>query len=438
MPDTLTEEQLLEYDRKALRLLALARIFVGELGPYFMRLIHTLVPIPVPGLGTVGVSENMLLAYDPIRLVDDPEFSALDKRGLPYKLGAALVHECQHVIRGMTRLASLSKIDKELANIAADLAINGDMRRAGWELPKWACFPEQFDVPEHKTMEWYFQELLKNAEENKEKASGDIAGGGCGGVAGNPSEGEEGVQEIHESKGRTRAQVSNALKVAIKAAEEHFKSASPGDQPGWLTEAAEAFKESQRPERNWEKELAHIVRRTTGAVKSGGSDFSMSRPSRRSLVHQGLIRPGLIEQEVEVAIFWDTSGSMGATQLNKARQVTLEVLRQLGLDSVLMAQGDTKVQMDFTRIRLKDVGELKCHGRGGTNFCPVFERLRTLKPKPDVIMMVSDGDGPAPERPPPRVPVVWVIVPANWRRRPTDWGHYVICSNDHDVVDGFT
>jgi predicted metal-dependent peptidase len=252
-------------------------------------------------------------------------------------------------------------------------------------------------------------------------------------VAGNPTDAEAKAKEQFADKQRTPTQIDNAARATVSAAEKHFASQS-GDAPGWVKEASNGFKE-RRPERNWPKELAHVVRRTTGLVKAGGADFSMARPSRRSTVFPGVVRPGMVEQEVEVAIFWDTSGSMGTPQLNKARQVTMEVLRQMGIDSVLMAQGDTKIQMDFQRVRLKDIPEMDCNGRGGTNFNPVFSRLAELKPKPDLIMIVSDGDGPAPSKPPPATPVVWVIVPAPWSRRPTTWGHYVICSNDHDEVD---
>ena len=438
-PELLEEgqEELKEYEKKAVKLLALARIYVKLKGPYFMKLLHTLVPVSVPGFGTLAVSDDLLLIYDPIMLVDDPELSALDRRGLPYKLGAVLVHECQHILRGMQRIAALAQTDKELANIAADLSINSDLQRAEWMLPSWGCFPEAYGLEEHQTMEWYFQELFKNPKDSKAKASGRVTGGSCGGVAGNPTDEETEIQEAHAGKGRSKARVKNAIKSTLSEAKRHFEGLGAGDRPGWFEEASHAFEESRRPERNWMKELAHVIRRTTGAVKSGGSDFSMSRPSRRALVNSKFLRPGMVEQEVEVDIFWDTSASMGLEQLNKARQVTLEVLRQLGLDSIRMAQGDTKIQLDFTRVRIKDVGKLSCHGRGGTSFLPVFARLRTLKPKPDIIMIVTDGDGPAPERPPPRTPVVWVIVPSGYRKKPTTWGHYVICSNDHGVADGF-
>lgn len=430
-----TPEQLQEYEEKAQKLIALARIYVRKKGPYFMRLLYSLVPTSMPGLGTIAVTDTLLFIYDPIRLVDDPEFSELDADKLPHKLAGGLVHECQHILRGMHRIEALAKTNPDIANIAADLAINGEIRTAGWALPKWACWPETYNLPGNKTMEWYFAELMKDPEKNKEKASGELAGGGCGSVAGNPGKGEEEAKEKKAGKERSKAQIQNAVRGTIQDAEKHFSQR--GDKPGWLKEAAEGFKESRRPERNWHRELAHVVRRVTGAIKSGGADFSMARPSRRSLLNPMFIRPGLVEQEIEIAIYWDTSISMGKKELNKARQITCEVLRQMGVDTIWMAQGDTQVTMAWQRVRLKDIGELECAGRGGTSFIPAFESLEKLKPKPDLAMMVSDGDGPAPKKPPRRLPVVWVLVPCAWRKRPTDWGHYVICSNDHDTVDEF-
>jgi predicted metal-dependent peptidase len=429
-----------EYERKALDLLARARIYVKKKGPYFTRLIYSLVPVPVPNLGTIAVTDTMIFLYDPVRLVDDPEFSTLDSDGLPRKLAGGLVHEAMHILRNMDRIKELATIDMQIANMAADIPINDDLVDAEWELPSWAIFSRSYGLPRHESMEFYFQELMKNAQKNKDKQKPDVCAGQCGSVAGNDGgQGSDLAQAEAAANasgvGRTEAEKENTKRITASEAKKHFQGgAGRGTAPGWVEELLNSTK--KKKERNWEKDLKHVVRRTTGLALSGGSDFSMARQSKRSIL-LGIPRPGLIDQKAEIAMFWDTSGSMGTKELEKCVQVTYEVLAQMGIDHVLLAQGDTQIVKDFQRTSLRDLKNIKAHGRGGTDFRPVFERLKKLRPKPNVIMIVTDGGGPAPERAPPGVPVIWVIVPSSWRMRPTKWGHYVICSNDDGVVEEF-
>lgn len=414
-----------EYNAKAMTLLALARIFIRKKGPYFMRLINSLVPTAVPGLGTLAVTDTMVLLYDPVRLVDDHEFSALDGQGLPPKLAGGLVHEAMHILRDMSRVKELAKVDKQIANIAADIPINEDLEAAGWELPSWVVRASKYNLPKGESMEWYFQELMKNPQETKDNTTFDVMAGKCGSAAGN-DDGTQAAEEAANAQGdgRSDAEVHNVRRSTADAAKKHFEGA--GDTPGWVKEIVSTTR--KKKERNWERELRHVVRRTTGLTQSGGSDFSYSRLSKRSYIY-GMPRPGLVDQKVEVAVFWDTSGSMGQEELQKCVQVTKEVLEQLSIDHVYMAMGDTTITSDFKRTAIRDLKNIEVTGRGGTDFRPMFKRVQKLRPQPNVLLVVSDGDGPAPARPPHGLPVVWVIVPSAWSRRPTNWGHYVICSN---------
>ena len=460
---TLKEE---EYIRKCRDLLAKARLQVLHQGPYFSGLLYSLVPIMAPGMGSVGVTDDLLLLVDPIRVVDDPELSQLDEKGIPHKLAGVLVHECMHILRDMERVRSLMEVDKELANIAADLPINDDLRKANWQLPNWVVYHEKYGFPPSKTMEQYFELLNKDAEKNKEKTykqvadakdksdkgkgggkgkgksspnSGsklDVGAGQCGSAAGNQSAAADQVAKQHKDKGRHKAEVEAAKKKTLHDTKKHFSSPGCGDVPGWVQEELDKLTRRRR-DRDWVRELNQVVRRQSGLIMAGGSDFSIRRPARRSLLRGGLLRPGLVEQQYEAALAIDTSGSMGQEQLNFAKNVVLNIMSQTGLDSLWLSQCDCRVHRPFTRTRIKDIPEMKMLGRGGTSFIPIFEALSKLKPRPDMIVIVTDGDGPAPEVPPRGVDTIWVIVPSQWRRRPAMWGHLVVCSNDHSINDSF-
>lgn len=466
------------YRRKCLDLLAKARLQALHKGPYFSGLLYTLVPILVPGLGSIAVTDEMLLLVDPIRVVDDPELGGVDNKGIPHKLAGVLIHECMHILRGMDRVLELAKVDGELANIAADLPINYDLKRAEWQLPNWVVYPEKLGLPEEKTMEQYFELLRQNPDKSKqdtrkvvaeakgtpskEKSSGksggkssgkgnksangskdddsqsglDVGAGQCGSAAGNQSQAATDAANQHKDKGRSQTEKDAARKKTLSDVKRHI-SQGRGSAPGWLEEELGKLQQKRR-DRDWVKELNQVVRRHSGAIMAGGSDFSMARPSRRSLLRGGLLRPGLIEQQYEAALAIDTSGSMGEEQLNYAKNVLLNIMAQTGLDTIWLTQCDTRVQMPFTRTRIRDIPNMKMKGRGGTDFCPIFQALRKLKPRPDMIVVVTDGDGPAPDKAPYGMTTIWVIVPSSYRRRPATWGHLIVCSNDHSVNDAFS
>jgi predicted metal-dependent peptidase len=449
-------------------LLAKARLAVLQKGPYFSSIMYSLIPVYMPGFGTLAVSSELHLIVDPVRVALDPELSAVDKDGLPQKLAGVLVHECNHVLRDMERIESLYRIDKELANIAADLPINADERRAKWDLPNWVVYPEKYGFPEGETMEQYFERLMKDPKKHKQQtrqmvlvakqgggggkgkgkgggkgqgqgqgqgpASGlDIGAGQCGGVAGNPNPKENQV-DPGKNPGRGPAEIDNAKRKTAQDAKQFFSGQGRGDCPGW---AEELIKFKKRRDRDWVRELNAVVRRQSGIIMAGGADFSLTRPSRRSLLRGGLLRPGMVEQQYTAAIAIDTSGSMGTTQLQAAKNTTVNIMEQTGLDTVWVVQCDARVHGDWQRVRTRDVASMEFRGRGGTDFRPIFEVLKKLRPRPDLIAILTDGDGPAPPNPPAGIDVIWVIVPTSYGRRPASWGHMVVCSNNHDLSDPY-
>lgn len=432
-------------------LLARARIDVQHRAPYYTHLLYSLMPVMCPGYGTIGVSEELHLLIDPVRVALDPEFSQVDADGIPKKLAGSLVHEMQHILRGIERVHSLAQIDPELANIAADLPINADERKTGWELPNWVVYPDspQYNFPLGLTMEGYFELLMENPEAYKKKtremvlaAKGqkaqdgdglDIGAGRCGGVGGNAAP-NPAQQQTKNIPGRSPAEVEGAIKKTAKEAQDFFSSEGRGDCPAW---AEEAIKRKKRRDRDWKNALNNVVRRRAGIIQMGAADYSLSRPSKRSLLRGGLLRPGMVEQLYEAALAIDTSGSMGTDQLEYAKNAACNILEQTGIDHLWLALCDAAITREFKRTRLREIDSLLMRGRGGTNFNPIFEALKSLRPKPDMLILITDGDGPAPKVPPRGVEVIWLIVPSAWRRRPTRWGHYIIASNDHEVVDEF-
>lgn len=440
---------------KAEELFALGRAYLRKKAPYLATTIYGLVPEAVKGCGTMAVTSGMVMYYDPDWIENEPEFKTVDAGGTftGYECVAGCIHhECQHVVRGLDRLEALP--DKKLANIAADMAINYDLRCTGWKLPSWVVYPETCGFPGGKTLEEYYKLLLKrkdsalkaiqqmlegsgvlermgsgqgngNQDQEQGQADGAPMAGQCGGAAGN-AKNEALEQELNERVGRTKADTERIKRVTACQIQEHIKANGRGSAPGFHAE--DLVYKPKKSEVDWRRQLSRVVRRTVGAVIAGANDFSMRRPSKRSMV-LGVVRPGLIDQLCEVAFIRDTSGSMGAKDLNDANNEAIAVMQQLGLDEVWFMDADVKVH-SCKRMRLKDIPAAKALGRGGTDFREALAKAATLRPRPDVVIYLTDGYGWAPEKKPSAFEVVWCIVPSSRTKNPAKWGHVVMCSND--------
>ena len=426
--------------------IALSRDYVSREAAYFSKILYGLRFVPVPGIGTFATTPTLVTGYDP----------AYVEANMPDVLAGDIAHEIMHVLmEHFTRLSWCK--DKKLANIAADLAINPDLRNAKkagkpvWKLHPTFVFPEHFDLPEGKTAEQYYK-LLEDqkrkagggsnggkAKQPEEKSNGAgqggepdpnegppagerVGAGSCGGVA-------NGVDPpgLAEVSGRSDVEVTALVMQTAKAIKDHAKAYGRGSVPGSLMGALSA--DRRRSKYNWRGALSSILRDCTGRIQSGGDDFSISRPSKRSFV-RGIIRPGLIENLPIVAFVLDTSGSMGSRQIMEALTHVIAIFEALGIDEVWFAEADAAVAMNFRVVNMGFFQNLAIAGRGGTNFCPAFWAAQKLNPRPELIVYFTDGDGGAPAAPPPGMETVWCIVPSYFNRRPAGWGHAVFINDD--------
>jgi len=451
----------IDYEDKAGDLLELARLELEKLAPYMSAIQYKLVPVFVVGLNTLGVSKDCILSVDPIRVVDDPELSD------PETLAGVLFHECWHVQEHMERIEVLLQQgeDENLVTLAADLAINGPLQQAGVKLPSWGAFPGSYGYPDGETLEQYLERLKADAKKvyrlmgsppgsgdgddqgqggkssSKQKGQGgkdgmrwDICSGVSGSAGGGAS--NDPVEDELKSRGlgRSKDEVQSAREEVVHAVREHVEQQGRGSVPGHLKQLLDSVPK-KKSKNDWKRTLSRIVRRASGIAISGGSDFSLRRPSKRSLL-RGILRPGMIDQQWVPCLIRDTSGSMGTKQLHEANNEAIALMEQTGVEQVWWADADTQ-QYGFKLVRLKDIPRLDPVGRGGTSFIEPLARAAKLKPRPDVIIYLTDGDGSAPDKPPKGIPVIWCIVPSRWRSKPADWGHIVICTEEQSVVDEF-
>ena len=441
-----------------------ARAYVMLKGPYYSRLLYGLIPTVAEGLGTIGVTKGLVLVIDPIWFAE----KSVEERG------SLLVHELNHVMRGISRLEAMP--DLALANVAFDLAINNDLRNAGWTLPKGGLYPDTFGFKEGLTGEEYYELLCEDTNRtndtlNKALQHGDGEEGGGeegGGEEGAGTEGEEGEcagddwrsraatgsgkcgscagnavdaeaeEEADAKDGRSADDVTHIINQAESELREAAeKSSGRGSLPQHLIDFLDFSEEDKKHPVDWRSRTSHIIRKCTGAMVSGKSDYSLRRPSKRSCA-RGFPRPGMVAHKPVIAFVEDTSGSMGPAQLLESRIQACDVCTQLGIDTAWWISADAGVSEPPKRVRIRDIKSMPVVGRGGTDFRPAIALAQKLRPKVDLLIYNTDGDGPAPEFAPVGMEVVWCIVPSSWGCvRPAPWGHMVVVSEDQEVWDRF-
>lgn len=416
---------------------AIVRLKAG----YVSSVLYGLVPYFVEGFGTMGVTPGLVHIIDPKWIMKFNEFQ-----------GAFLyMHEISHVIRDTP--GRRGDRDQKLFNMAADIAINDDLIAAGWTPPGGEDAPLTSGAcgfPKGLTAEEYYDLLFQREQKKpppkgggqKEQQPGGAPGGidkkeadpddpphlcsgHCGGIAGNPGELESKLdQEVGRSSLDKKAIQRQALDDIRQAAAQ-----GRGNMPaGFRSLIALDKKRSKIP---WPRKMALILRRTTGQIQSGGFDFSISRPSHSSYA-RGIPRPGLIQQEPVVLFAEDTSGSMGQPQTKAARREARAIMLGLGIDKVWWLAVDAAVAAPPRLISVRDLERMPIHGGGGTDFRPAFDAAMKLRPRPDIIVYLTDGDGTAPEAAPAGVVVVWCVVPSYYNKRPAPWGHAVIMRQEGD------
>lgn len=453
-----TPEETRKVEAHLLEKIALARAWLDTKAIYLATTYEAFIIHFVPGIRTMGVTKGYVLYVDPIWLFSDPDITG--PIGHEY-LGADLLHECGHVMRDLERLEAVARwfqskgFDEKKAhhwaNIAGDIPINDDIIKQGLKMHKWVVTSDTFGFKSGETMEYYAKELLKNQAKvektlrgsgNQGEPGGDsqgddeheqhIGGGCCGGIAGNAEDFEK---ELDGTIGRDEYDQERVKYETAEAIKEHQQQFGKGSTPGFLEELLPK-KKKERPSINWRQETMYLLRRCTGAIVCGGDDYSLRRPSKRSMM-LGVVRPGLVDQKPVIDIKVDSSGSMGTKQLNDAKDVVCSVLEQLSIDQVWFQWADTQTYDKPALIGIKDIPQLVPKGRGGTSFVqPLMEAMKR-QPKPDLVIYITDGDGDAPETKPKGLEVLWCIVPTPYGRRPAKWGHLVVCSNDQKLREPY-
>lgn len=428
------------------------RFIARQKAPYFRSILLGLAPVWVPPgvlpMPTMGVTEHGILMLDErfVSMVTPDEMAAL------------LVHEVMHVCLDHLKRSRRAGREPRMSNKADDLSINPAIEDMGLKLPGGALkglFPEDFGFKRGLTADEYY-DLLRQMAQKQGQGQGKKGGkssqtdrnqggqggqgepqdpndehgeGGSGGDADHDHEGDG--QQGHVGGGWCGSCANNPL--PNEPDEKSEAARAPNEVDRLVRQVAEAVREQgqkargtvpamlQRwaddilapPEVPWQTELAIITRHACG-WRDGAVQHRYDAPSRRQAgIGFGpgrAVLPRLRMPTPNVTVIIDTSGSMSGKELGEAARETNGILKAVGAN-VTLCTCDAAVT-GVTKVRSIQEACEKLVGGGGTDMRPAFAAVVKERPRPDLIVCITDGhvgDG-FPREAPPGVKVIIVLV----------------------------
>jgi predicted metal-dependent peptidase len=163
--------------------------------------------------------------------------------------------------------------------------------------------------------------------------------------------------------------------------------------------------------------LVQAIRKAVDQTSGGHDDTSYRRPSRRPSVG-GVIRPSRVALVPRILVIVDSSGSMDERDLGFALGLIAKVLSGFRLrDGVQVMVGDSAVQ---SCDKVFDPKRMKITGGGGTEMDRLIVAGAELHPRPQLIVVATDGITGWPHEP-VGIPVVACLTRDTTRCRVPSW-----------------
>lgn len=307
------------------------------------------------------------------------------------ELAAVWVHEVSHLLRDhhgrsdrAAREHGLSGPAERLRmNIAADCEINDDAFGDGLVRPEDVVVPGMLGLPNGQLMEFYLRRVRLGLY--PQNAAWLDCGSGADGLEREWDLGPDGAHGLSEQeRDAVRFRVAQGI------------NGRPGSAPQrWRRWAEEAF----HPPQPW-RELLGAAVRSAASGPGAGDDYTYGRPSRRSAGLPGVVLPSLRRTPPRVSVVIDTSGSVSDAELGSALLEVAAISRAVGgrRDLLTVVPCDAAARIVHPLCRGEGIPLL---GGGGTDLRSGFATALRARPRPDVIVVLTDGQTPWPGTRPP-------------------------------------
>ena len=361
--------------------------------PYLSTALYALIPVSTTAVRTMAIDERW-------RLYVNPAWYA--SASVP-ELGRELAHMVWHLLADHAGRAGTLDVDSKSAGhwkSATDASIAGTLtpdRLTPADLPE----PATLGLPPGLSAEEYYAMLSKLPPSD---------GGGVGLL--DPTDGCgsgcDGIPRRHElpPDAETGLDLPDARDIRRRVAidyQQHSKQRgdAPGDAWRWARQILD-------PKVAWEPLLSQAVRRAAGWA-AGRGDYTYTRPSRRASSVRGIVLPGMRRPVPRVSMIVDTSYSIDDGLLARALGEVDGALRALGI-----AGGDVTVYSCDAAVhtvqRVRRARDAHLGGGGGTDLRVGIAAAGTQRPRPDVIVVFTDGETPWPPQPPPGCSVIVALL----------------------------
>lgn len=332
------------------------------------------------------------------------------------ELAAVWVHEVSHLLRDhhgrSERYAKRHELhgpgERLRMNIAADIEINDDAYGDGLAEPGGAVYPRLLQLPEGKLMEEYLGRF-RIGPYHRELAWLDC-GSGADGLDREWDLGPDGAHGLSaDERDAVRFRVAEGI------------NGHPGEVPDhWRRWAEQAF----HPPQPWRDLLAAAVRAAASGA-GAGDDYTYRRPSRRSAALPRVVLPALRRRVPRVTVVIDTSGSVSDSELGSALLEVTAIGQAVGgrRDHVSVVCCDAAAGVARPLCRAEGIPLV---GGGGTDLRAGFAAALAARPRPDLLVVLTDGQTPWPEAAPGRPTVIGLFPRSNRYRSPApSWARVV-------------
>ena len=314
-----------------------------------------------------------------------------------------LLHETLHMaLCHIERTKDLE--DMMLANIAADIVVNGIIKDNKISLPKEALFDD--DLKHLGVREIY--SILKDKQDKDKNYISDKYGDGKVNECLKP--GEDGPAEGKVSNKSKWENIINKAKTIAKMKQAGVKGSG----------MARIFKELLDPTINWKDALYKYV--TQSRADFEGYD--------RRFIHDGLYVDDVGGNKVHIAAFVDTSGSVDEELLQNFLSELFFAINSTRGTTGYLYYFDTEL---YPQGNIEDLDEVpKPVGLGGTSFVPIMAELNKISAENAYTntlgIIYTDGYAPMTWKE-PDTPLLWCISPGGIKNNDIKYGDTVRIEN---------
>ncbi|MFC8391290.1 VWA-like domain-containing protein [Streptomyces sp. NPDC057238] len=397
-----------------------ARLQAARARPYLATALFALHPVESRRVPTMAVDRHWRCYVSPVFVDATPV----------EELAGVWVHEVSHLLRDhhgrgdrVARERGLHGPGERLRmNIAADCEINDDIYGDGLARPDDVVLPGTLGLTSGELMEDYLRRFTLGPY-----TQGMVwldCGSGADGLERDWDLGPDGAHGLSEQeRDAVRFRVAQGI------------TARPGNAPkGWRRWAEEAF----HPPQPW-RELLGAALRSAVSGPGAGDDYSYGRPARRAAGVPGAVLPSLRRRPPRVSVVIDTSGSVSDAELGSALLEVTAISRAVGgrRDMVSVVSCDAEAGRVHRLCRAEGI---PLTGGGGTDLRTGFAKALGSRPRPDVVVVLTDGQTPWPDTRPPCRTVVGLFPRArtSWDEddpdyvpdTPPDWARVVTLGAD--------